>query len=786
MARSSTLLLHDLILHSQSLSQTKQAHAQSLFLNLLHHDQPTILSSLILSYSTFNSPSSSLLLFHSHSPSPSQPPTNAFLHNSLLRALSKSKLHSRSLSIYNSMLRLSVPPDHRTFPFALTACSADPALLSLKGLELHASLLKLGFASDVFVSNTLLSFYASIADLPSVCKVFDEMPHRDVVSWNSAISASSLNARSSDSLRWFAGLLGSGFAPNSVSLVSVLPSVAVIGDAGFGEGVHGYAVKSGLGSHVSVGNALVDMYGKCGDWGASVRMFREMPERNDVSWNSVIGGLVHAGYSADSVRVFRDMMDGGVKPNSVTVSSLLPALVELGCFELGREVHGRCVRTGMDSDVFVANSLLYMYAKSGCLKKASSVFFGMERRNEVSWNAMIANFTQNGAEFEAVRLVIDMQASGERPNAVTFTNVLPACARMGSLEKGKEMHAMSIRDGSYLDLFVSNALIDMYAKCGRLKFARSVFEVSERDQVSYNTLIVGYSQSAQCAEALVLFTEMEPAGLERDVVSFMGVLSACSNLSALKQGKEIHCLSVRKLFNAHLFVANALLDLYTKCGRIDLARKIFDRIPNRDVASWNSMILGYGMQGELEAALNLFDTMGDDGVRCDHVSYIAILSICSHGGLVERGRSYFEKMLAQNIRPTQMHYANMVDLLGRAGLLKEAADFIKEMPFEADSNVWGALLGACRVHGNVELGRWAAEHLFELKPGHCGYYSLLSNMYAEAGRWEEANEIRELMKSRRVRKNPGCSWVHNGNGMHAFIVGERIEAIEPELSYAES
>lgn len=606
------------------------------------------------------------------------------------------------------------------------------------------------------------------------------------MSWNSILSVSSCNGAFEEAMEWFRGLVRSGLEVNSVGLVSVLPSCGAAGSAGFGTGVHGYAVKVGLDCHVKVSNAVVDMYGKCGDAEGAVGVFRGMERRNDVSWNSVVGSLVRVGMFGDSVGVFRDMVAGGeAKPNSVTIASFLPALVELGWFRLGREVHGYCVRVGMDSDVFVGNSLIDMYAKSGHVSKASDVFYRMESRNVVSWNAMIANLAQNGSHIEAIKLVFDMQDNGEVPNSGTFTNVLPACARVSSLKKGKEIHAKALRDGSYSELFVSNPLIDMYAKCGRLDIARRVFDASERDQVSYNTLIEGYSQSSCCKESLHLFVEMERLGLKHDVVSFMGVLSACANLSALKQGKEIHCLSIRKIFDTRIFVANSLLDFYMKSGRIDTARRIFDRILNKDVASWNVMILGHGMQGELETTIDLFDVMEGEGVAYDQVSYIAVLTACSHGGLVERGKNYFEKMLAQNIMPKQTHYACMVDLLGRAGRLEEAEELIKGMPFQADSNVWGALLGACRVHGNIEMGRRAAEHLFLLKPEHCGYYVCLSSMYAEAGRWEEANEIRELMKSKRVNKNPGRSWVEIGDGVHSFISGEVMEGADDDICYAE-
>ncbi|KAK8928942.1 Pentatricopeptide repeat-containing protein [Platanthera zijinensis] len=765
--------VEDLVVRAQSLAGTKQVHALASAAGLLLHHDLSSIAALIISYSTFGDPSSSLRLFHL---SPLKPRA-AFLWNSLLRALSRSGLNLQSFSIYNSMIRSSVSPDNRTFPFALSACSAAIShdfRAGDKGRELHGSLVKLGFFSDVFVGNTLLSFYGACFDSESARKVFDEMPNRDVISWNSMISVFSINESHGESVQGFSELVRSGLGVNSVTLISVLPACGALHDAVLGAGIHGYAMKVGLDSNVTVGNALIGMYGKCGDLNASTLVFQSMMVKNEASWNSIIGILVHAGLSAGALEMFKDMISSKIEPNAITMSSLLPS-VGSELHHLGREVHGYCVKNLMDSDVFVANSLVDMYAKCGFLKSGSVVFHQIKNKNAVSWNAMIANCAQNGDEEEAIRLVGDMQHRGETPNAVTFTNVLPACARISSARKGKEIHARSIRSGFCTDLFVSNALIDMYVKCGQLNLARNLFDVSERDEISYNSLILGYSQSTLCLEALLLFRELRVKGLEYDAVSFMGVLSACVNLPSLKHGKEAHGFLVRKRLDCELFTCNSILDMYCRCGRVDLGKKVFDRIIKKDVASWNSVIIGYGVIGELETALDLFDRMEDGDVGYDHVSYVASLSICSHGGLVERGKKYFERLVAaRNIRLTQMHCACMVDLLGRAGLTSEAAAFIEGMPFKADFNVWGAMLGACRVYGNIELGRWAAEHLFELKPEHGGYYVLLANMYAEAGRWDEANKVRRLMKSRSVRKNPACSWTESGKKSRALLMWERL------------
>ncbi|KAK6144108.1 hypothetical protein DH2020_020928 [Rehmannia glutinosa] len=639
---------------------------------------------------------------------------------------------------------------HGHLPFSVSISAA--LILSYANHHPHPSTLQslfnqtVPFSRSPFLHNTLIRACTILSagvhkkcvvelgcgDLWSAKKVFDEMPHRDLISWNTCIRV---------------------FSDNEYHLESV-----------------------GLDSEIRIGNALVDAYGKCGNIEALEGVFDQMPERNEVSWNSIIGGLSYKGFNSNALDCFRAMIGERVKLSTVTVATILPTLLELNLFSKGKELHGFCVKMGMDSDVFVANALIDMYGKWNRFLEASYVFDKMDKKNIVSWNTMIGNCAQNGLESNAVQLLREMQARGEIPNSITLTNILPACARLGFLRHGMEIHARSIRLGSAFDLFVSNALTDMYVKCGRLDLAQTIFSISPRDEISYNILITGYSQTSESSNSLSLFTEMIMLGLNLDTISYMGVLSACTNISAIKEGKQIHAFAMRRLFHEHLFIANSLLDMYTKCGRIDIARKVFDRIPKRDTASWNTMILGFGMLGELDTAFELFEAMkNDNNVKYDSVSYIAVMSACSHGGLVEKGKMYFNDMLARNIEPSEMHYACMVDLLGRSGLMEEAMELINSLSIKPGANIWGALLGASRVHGNVDLGCWAAERLLEAKPDNPGYYVLLSNMYAEAGRWDEADRIRKVMSFRKVKKNPGCSWVQIEDQMHGFVAGERFD-----------
>ncbi|KAK8295708.1 hypothetical protein V6Z12_D05G078400 [Gossypium hirsutum] len=773
-----TKILLSLCSKSKSFLQTKQTHAFAILHGLLPTDI-SISASLILRYSAFSSPSTCHLLFQQALPYSRTP----FLWNTFIRALSivRVKHDGFQFHVYNTMLRTGIKPDVHTFPFLLKAC-ADVFCFK-KGVEIHGSVFKTGFGADVSVGNTLLLFYGNCGGLRETRKLFDEMRERDVVSWNTVLGVFSVNGFYLEALNFFSLMnFSSGMKPNMVTFVTLLPVCGRIGDKRLVAQIHGSVVKVGFNFEVSIGNALVDAYGKCWNSDDSKRVFDEMVDKNGVSWNAIITSLAYMGLNRDALDMFRLMMDVGLKPDSFTISSMIALLVELEFFNLAKEIHGFSLRFGIEHDVFISNTLIDMYAKSGHPSAASNVFHHMNvRRNVVSWNAMVANFAQNRLELAAIELLRDMQAHGEVPDSITLTNVLPACGQVGFLRNGKEIHGRTIRLGSNHDLFVSNALTDMYAKCGYLNLAQNVFNNSVKDEISYNILIVGYSQTSEWTKSVGLFSEMGLIGLKHEVVSFMGVVSACANQAAFKQGKEIHGLAVRKHFHTHLFVANSLLDFYTTCGEIDTARKLFDQIQHKDVASWNTMILGYGMLGELNLAISFFEALKEAGIEYDSVSYIAILSACSHGGLLDEGRKYFEAMKAQKFKPTEMHYACMVDLLGRAGLLEEAEQLIKSLPITPDANIWGALLGACRIFGNVGLGCWAAENLFKLKPQHAGYYAVLSNMFAEAGKWDEANRVKEMMKLRGARKKPGCSWVHIQDQVHAFVVGERMERLNPTL-----
>eukprot|EP01018_Ginkgo_biloba_P001826 Gb_02379 [translate_table: standard] len=601
--------------------------------------------------------------------------------------------------------------------------------------------------------------------------------------------------------------------------------------------VHANMIQRGFPVDVLSGTPLVTTYVKCGCLLDARRVFDQMPERNVLSWTTMIAAYARHGLAEEALTLFHRMQRTGIQPDQFTFASVLPAYANLASLEQGKEIHEEIIRSRFESDLFVANALVDMYAKCGSVENARNVFDKMPERDVVSWNAIIAGYAQNGHIDEALKLFQkmpkrnlvswttmiaayaqkgpaeealeffrQMQWAGVKPDSKTFASVLAASANLAGLEQGKEIHGEIIRSGFQSDAFVETALVDMYAKCGTIENARQVFdkihpgnvvlrnamiagyaqngyvdealklfqELPERNVVSWTAMIAGYVQNGYFEEALKYFQRMQLEGVKSNSKTFASVLPACANLAAVEQGKEIHGEIIRRGFQSDAFAVNALVNMYAKCGNIENARYLFDRMLQPDVVSWTVIIAGYATNGCGKEALKLFEEMQQSGTNPDHATFVGVLSACCHAGLVDEGRRYFECMSQYyHITPTLEHHGCMVDLLGRAGHLDEAHSFIRKMPIEPDAVVWGCLLGACRMHNNVELGEYVVERLTKLEPKDAAPYLLLSNMYAAAGRWDEIEKVRRMMNGRRVKKNPGCSWIEVNKQVHVFLVGDR-------------
>ncbi|XP_011621300.1 pentatricopeptide repeat-containing protein At2g03880, mitochondrial-like isoform X1 [Amborella trichopoda] len=467
----------------------------------------------------------------------------------------------------------------------------------------------------------------------------------------------------------------------------------------------------------------------------------------------------------------------------ISYSELINCCIRHKAIKEGKLIHAHISSPGFIPNTFLLNNILNMYSKFGLSKEARKVFDKMLHRNVVSWTTMISAYTNTGSNEEALGLLVLMHREGIMPNMYTFSAILRACGKIRTLE---QVHALILECGLESDVFVRSALIDMYAKNGDLESGLRVFnEMETGDRVVWNSIIGAIAQNGDVVKVFKFFARMKRAGFFPNEATLTSVLRACTGLVSLELGQQVHALSFKT--GRDLIVNNALLDLYSKCGSLEEASLAFDKMVERDVISWSTMLLGMAQNGHGKGALNLFERMKETGIKPNYITMVGVLFACSHAGLVNDGWNYFKSMeKIYGVKPGKEHYGCMVDLLGRAGCLEEAANFIREMKCEPDAVIWRTLLGACRVHQNVELAIHAAKRVIELEPEHEGNYILLSNIYATSSRWDNVVEVRREMSERGVRKEPGCSWIDVEREIHVFVLGDtshpRMEAIVKELN----
>ncbi|KAF3791873.1 Pentatricopeptide repeat-containing protein [Nymphaea thermarum] len=645
--------------------------------------------------------------------------------------------------------------------------------------QIHAQMITTGMIQETFFASRLLAFCTvpSSGRLDYASCVFGQIPHPNLFMWNSMIRACAHSRLTKMAFSLYNQMLDRGFSPDKYTFPFLIKASIHNSSIEQGTMIHGQIIKLGFERDAFVMSAIIKLYSLSGRIETARQLFDESPERDVVLWTTMVAAYAHLGDSEEALKLFDQMQVSGVIPNKVTVVSLLSACARFHALGRGQWLHSFIKDNKIRCDVLVGNALVNMYTKCGDLQNAGQVFNNMKMKNTVSWNVLIGGFVQNNLPAEALALFQKMKQNGMKPSEVTMVNLLSACARLGDLEEGKNLHSYINDYNINWDTFVRNALINMYAKCGDMNSAAQVFHTiptSEKDVVTWTTMITGYVQGNCFKEALSLFHMMQTSRVPPNAVTLVSLLSACAQLGALEQGKWIHAYIDEKLVKSDVFVGNALVDMYSKCGCIEKAVQIFHNIPKKDIFSWNSVIGGLAVNGYGREALAIFGQLLEESdIFPDHVTLTAVLCACSHAGMVSEGMDHFSNMKnLYNISPTIEHYGCMVDLLGRAGLLKEAVSFTEKMPFEPNSIIYGSLLSACRVHHELELGELIAEEILMLAPNDDGAYILLSNMYSEAGKWNKVRRVRRKMGSQGIDKAPGCSLVEVNGIVHEFLAGD--------------
>ncbi|XP_021741657.1 pentatricopeptide repeat-containing protein At1g08070, chloroplastic [Chenopodium quinoa] len=574
--------------------------------------------------------------------------------------------------------------------------------------------------------------------------------------------------------------------------------------------IHSQIIKTGLHNTQFALSKLIEScaVNPSGDLSYALSIFESMDEPNTLVWNTVIRGKSLSSAPMGAFDLYIRMLVSGAEPNSYTFPFVLKSCAKSGNTQEGKQVHGHVLKLGLDSDVFVHSSLINMYAQigelycarqvfdksplrdpvsytalitgyvcRGCLEDAHKLFDEIPVKDVVSWNAMIAGYVQSGRFDEAIAFFQEMLRAEVTPNESTMLSVLSACAQSGNLELGRWVRSWVEENGLGTKLRVVNALIDMYAKCDDLETAWTLFEgLPQKNLISWNVMIGGYTHGSLYKEALCLFREMLELEVVPNDVTFLSVLPACAHLGALDYGKWIHAYINRNF--SHLTnpaLLTSLINMYAKCGDIEAAKQVFDRMETRSLASWNALISGLSMHGDANHALDLFLRMVHEGFRPDDITFVGVLSACTQAGLVDLGRKYINAMIEDyKISPKVPHYGCMIDLLGRAGLFDEAEALMDTMPMEPDGAIWGSLLAACKLHKKVEMAEKVANHLFELEPNNPGPYVLLSNIYAIAGRWDDVARVRTRLNDLGIKKVPGCTSIEIDSIVHEFLVGDKL------------
>lgn len=675
-----------------------------------------------------------------------------------------------TLKHIEQMRQEGISPTAYLYACSFKACGG--IAMAEKGREMHIEVVKKGFEEDVYVGSSLIDMYAKCCLLLEAWEVFDKMPARNVVSWNALIAGYADHGPGQNALKCHEQMQLEHVSPDAVTLACILKSCANMGAVGKGQEVHMEVMQKGLEKDLLVGTSLVDMYANFGSVLDAQEVFGKMAVRNVVSWNVLIAGYAEHGPNQQALTCFEELKLQGVSPSAITYTCVLEACSKIRAFEKGQEMHSEIITKGFERDYFVGNVLVDLYVKRGSLAEAQEIFDKLPARSFESWTSLITGYAEHEWSSEALRCFEQMKSEGVFLDVIVFVCVLKACGCIGAIEKGQEVHQEILKKGFEGDPFVGITLVDVYSKCNSLSEAHDVFHMlPDRNVVAWNALIGGYAEHGPTQVALKCYDEMQLQGVCPSIVTYVSVLKACGNMGAIEKGREIHKELRQKGFEADPFVASTLIDMYGECGSLSEAWEAFNKLPGRNVVSWNAMLKGFSINHEGNMAVHLFKEMQQQGVKPDAITFTCLFTACSRASLVLKGLEYFQAMMEDyGIVPTLEHLACMVDVLARSGHLHQAEKLFESLPHLPSKEMWTVLLSACKTFAEVELGQRCFEQLVWLDQESAVPYTLMASIYATSGRWDDVKRVEELRKLAGAAKKPaGC--LIQANKVHEVLAG---------------
>ncbi|XP_061376129.1 putative pentatricopeptide repeat-containing protein At5g08490 isoform X2 [Gastrolobium bilobum] len=648
------------------------------------------------------------------------------------------------------------------------------------GKSVHAYVIKSGFEAGTLDGNALVSMYAKCGLVShDAYAVFDNIIDKDVVSWNAMIAGFAENGLLEDAFTLFSLMVKGPIQPNYATVANILPVCASFDkNVAYRRGrqIHSHVLQwPELSADISVYNSLISFYLKVGRMTEAESLFWAMDSRDLVSWNAIIAGYTSNGEWLKALDLFGNLLSlETLLPDSVTIVSILPACAQLKYLQMGKQIHAYILRHPfLFEDTAIGNALVSFYAKCGYTEQAYHIFSMISRKDLISWNSILDAFGEKRHHSRFLSLLRLMLKLGIRPDSVTILTIIHFCASLLRVEKVKEIHNYSIRAGSILSdttTAIGNAILDAYSKCGNMEYADKMFwnlsekrnlvtcnslisgyvglgshhdanmifsGMSETDLTTWNLMVRVYAENDCPEQALSLFYDLQARGMKPDVVTIMSLLPVCTQMASVHLLSQCHGYIIRSCFE-DLHLKGALLDAYAKCGIIGCACKIFQSSADKDLVMFTAMICGCAMHGMIDEGLKIFYSM--------------------------------EKI--HGMKPTMEQYACVVDLLARGGRISEAYSLVTRMPVKANANLWGTLLGACKIHHEVELGRIVADQLFKIEANDIGNYIILSNLYAADAKWDGVMEVRRMMRNKDLKKPAGCSWIEVEKTNNIFVAGD--------------
>lgn len=733
-----------------------------------------------------------------------------------------------AIKSYDRMIEEGLIPDKQTFVSLLGTCRVLADLE--EGKRIHAEAVKYGCDSDLYVATRLVYMYGKCGSLVDALNVFHGLPQRNVVLWTVMLSAYAQQGQAGMALQLYVQMRGEGTSPDVRSCLTALQACGMLAERELVDvdvthakvkslqwvkGIHADAQRKGYIPNNFLGNTLIATYGKCCSILDARVVFDELPFRDVVSWTAMLGAYVQHGQAEKALTMYEEMLKEGTSANDVTFVCVIQAcgllsekencavngqVMKHRCLQQGKEVHAELFRTRYMELVPIGNSLVSMYAKCGSIMDAQNVFDRISHRNVISWTSMLTAYAQQGEAEEALELYQQMKEEGLSPDHVTFVSLLQACGMLSdeegslivdgqplkvkSLSMGKVLHADACRKGYDLDVFVANTLINMYARCGSLADAWNVFRrLSCPDVVSWTVIVGAHAHQGHASNVFQLYRQMQNVGVSPNEVTLVCILQACSDMGGLDLCRQIHrtLISAKKI--SIPLVATTLIHAYARCASMDDARSVFESMQAPDVVAWTALIAGYAREGNFSGSLECYEHMLVAGVKPNAVTFLSLLSACSHAGLVYRGVEYFQSMSRDyGLIPEAEHYVCMVDLLGRAGHFNSIEGLLLSMPHQPNLSIWLSLLSACRKHGKLLLGRQAFDQAVQLEPKNAAAYNLMSNLYRHVGLWGNADRVKALERGSDVWRKPALSWIESDQEVYFFAVEDRKHTVQ-EATY---